>query len=163
MDFPEPHTPASARDEVFLRYLDFYRTRAIEKVASLPAAAVHTSRLPSGWTPAELLKHLRYMERRWIEWRFEGRRLPDPWADRRDDRWYAPEPLPELVAALEFQAERTREVVTSTPLSTVGAPGPGWPAPATLERVLFHMLQEYARHVGHLDIVTELADGEVGE
>ena len=31
--------------------------------------------------------------------------------------------------------------------------------PATLERVLLHLLQEYARHVGHLDIVTELATG----
>jgi len=163
MDFPEPSTPASSRDEVFLRYLDYFRTRAIEKVASLPRAAAYSSRLPSGWTPAELLKHLRYMERRWIEWRFEGRSLPDPWADRKDDRWHAPEPLPELVAALESQAERTREVVSSTPLTTVGVSGPGWPAPATLERVLFHMLQEYARHVGHLDIVAELADGAVGE
>ena len=35
--------------------------------------------------------------------------------------------------------------------------------PATLERVLFHLLQEYARHVGHLDIVTELATGASGE
>jgi hypothetical protein len=32
-----------------------------------------------------------------------------------------------------------------------------------LERVLFHLLQEYARHLGHLDIVSELADGEIGE
>jgi hypothetical protein len=28
---------------------------------------------------------------------------------------------------------------------------------------LFHLLQEYARHVGHLDIVSELARGQVGE
>lgn len=163
MDFPEPHVPAAAREDVFLRYLDYFRGRAIDKVRSLPPAAVTTSRLPSGWTPAELLKHLRHMERRWIEWRFLGRPVPDPWGDQQDERWYATEPLPDLVAALESQAERTREVVSSTPLSTVGIPGPGWPAPASLERVLFHMLQEYARHVGHLDIVSELADGEVGE
>jgi uncharacterized protein DUF664 len=31
------------------------------------------------------------------------------------------------------------------------------------QRVLFHLLQEYARHVGHLDIVTELATGAAGE
>jgi len=38
-------------------------------------------------------------------------------------------------------------------------PGERWEGadPATLERVLFHLLQEYARHVGHLDIVAELA------
>jgi len=32
-----------------------------------------------------------------------------------------------------------------------------------LERVLFHLLQEYARHAGHLDVVRELIDGKVGE
>ena len=35
--------------------------------------------------------------------------------------------------------------------------------PASLERVLFHLLQEYARHLGHLDIVAELGGGPVGE
>ena len=50
-------------------------------------------------------------------------------------------------------------------LAAVGAPGPRWEGaePASLERVLFHLLQEYARHLGHLDIVTELAGGPVGE
>jgi hypothetical protein len=47
----------------------------------------------------------------------------------------------------------------------VGQPGDRWDGadPATLERILFHLVQEYARHVGHLDIVRELIDGEVGE
>jgi hypothetical protein len=47
----------------------------------------------------------------------------------------------------------------------VGQPGERWDGadPATLERVLFHLLQEYARHVGHLDIVAELATGTSGE
>jgi hypothetical protein len=35
--------------------------------------------------------------------------------------------------------------------------------PPTLERILFHLLQEYARHAGHLHIVRELIDGETGE
>jgi len=35
--------------------------------------------------------------------------------------------------------------------------------PPTLERVLFHLVQEYARHAGHLDVVRELIDGKVGE
>jgi len=47
----------------------------------------------------------------------------------------------------------------------VGKPGERWAGadPATLERVLFHLLQEYARHLGHLDIVVELATGLSGE
>ncbi|MGY4682759.1 mycothiol transferase [Micromonospora aurantiaca (nom. illeg.)] len=45
------------------------------------------------------------------------------------------------------------------------APGERWDGadPASLERVLFHLVQEYARHLGHLDIVAELAGGPTGE
>ena len=35
--------------------------------------------------------------------------------------------------------------------------------PPTLERILLHLIQEYARHLGHLDIVSELAGGSLGE
>lgn len=64
MEFPEPSTPASSRAEVFLGYLDFFRTRVIEKVGALPPGERDRSRLPSGWTPLELLSHLRHVERR---------------------------------------------------------------------------------------------------
>jgi uncharacterized damage-inducible protein DinB len=166
VEFPEPNVPASSRADVFVRYLDYLRSRVVEKVRALPPAERAASRLPSGWAPLELLNHLRHVERRWIEWRFEGGTVPDPWADEREGRWHADLPLPELVAALEVQAEHTNLVASTTDLSRLGEPGPGWPGagePATLERVLFHLLQEYARHLGHLDIVTELAAGPVGE
>jgi hypothetical protein len=47
----------------------------------------------------------------------------------------------------------------------VGKPSERWDGhdPPTLERILFHLLQEYARHLGHLDIVTELATGQAQE
>ena len=99
---------------------------------------------------------------RWLEWRFEGRDIADPWADGRD-RWYvAPgETLAGLVAALHAQAARTRALVDVHDLADPGQPGERWdgPDPPSLERVLFHLLQEYARHLGHLDIASELAGG----
>ena len=63
------------------------------------------------------------------------------------------------------QAARSRAIIEAHDLDEVGQPGERWDGadPATLERVLFHLLQEYARHVGHLDIVTELATGRSGE
>jgi uncharacterized damage-inducible protein DinB len=148
-----------------LRYLDFFRSRLVDKLEGLPAAELRQSRLPSGWTPAELIKHLTCTERRWLEWGFAGRDIGDPWADRRDDRWYvAPgETLGDLVAALRAQADRTRALVESHDLDEIGAPGPRWEEPASLGRVLLHMLQEYARHLGQLDVVSELAGGPTGE
>ncbi|MFF0155032.1 DUF664 domain-containing protein [Micromonospora sp. NPDC005203] len=165
--FPEPTDPAGSRTEVFLRYLDYFRESMVARVSALAEPELRRSRLPSGWTPLELLTHLRHVERRWIEWGFQGRDVAQPWGDRREDRWYvAPDETREdLVAALRAQGAHTTAVVTAHDLAEVGAPGPRWngAAPASLERVLFHLVQEYARHLGHLDVVAELAGGPTGE
>ena len=165
--FPEATTPASSRAEVFLRYLDYFRSRLAAKLESLPAAELRRSRLPSGWTPLELAKHLRYVELRWLVWGFEGRDAGDPWGDRQDGRWHVgpDETLATVLAALDAQAARSRAVIESHPLDEVGRPSERWDGddPPTLERILFHLVQEYARHVGHLDIITELATGSSEE
>jgi uncharacterized damage-inducible protein DinB len=165
--FPEPTDPAPSRAEVFLRYLDCFRSRLVAKLAGLADDDLRGSRLPSGWAPIGLLKHLTYVEMRWLEWGFEGKDVGDPWGDNRDGDWYvAPdETVEDLVAALQDRAARTRAIVESHDLAEIGQPGERWDGadPASLERVLFHLLQEYARHIGHLDIVTELADGRTGE
>lgn len=91
----------------------------------------------------------------------------EPWGDQRGDRWcVTPEETTDvLIASLHAQAARSRTIVENNDLSSVGQPGPRWDGapPATLERVLFHLLQEYARHLGHLDVVSELGGGPVGE
>ena len=165
--FPEPTNWAPSQAAVFLSYLDYYRAVVIDKVAQLPSQELRSSRLPSGWTPLELLSHLTHVERRWLEWGFQDPDLPDPWGDQVDGRWHAPpeRSLDDLTEVLRSRGERTRQIVQAHTLSDVGLPGQRWGAasPATLERVLFHLLQEYARHAGHLDIVVELATGQTGE
>ncbi len=165
--FPEPTTPVPSRSSVFLGYLDYFRSCLVDRLEGLSDRDLRASRLPSGWAPIELLKHLTHVELRWLEWGFEGRDVGDPWGDQRDGRWYvAPgETLGDLVAALHARAARTRGIVESHGLADIGQPGQRWAGadPASLERILFHLLQEYARHVGHLDIVAELAGGPTGE
>ncbi|MEV6350663.1 DUF664 domain-containing protein [Actinoplanes sp. NPDC051851] len=167
IEFPEPTRAAAGTAEVFTGYLDYFRETLLAKVAAMPDGERRTSRLPSGWTPLELVKHLRYVELRWIEWGFEGKPFDDPWGDRNVDRWYvaADEGFAALADELRAQGAHTGEVVAATRLDEVGRPGPRWDgaAPPTLERILFHLVQEYARHVGHVDIVAELAVGAVGE
>jgi uncharacterized damage-inducible protein DinB len=159
--FPEPTTAVESRAEVYLGYLEYFRDQVIDRLERLSDHELRHSRLPSGWTPIELLAHLRGVEVRWLEWGFEGRDVGDPWAEEKDGRWYvAPEQtLAELVAALRARALRTREIVAAHDLDEVGAPGDRWDGepPATLERILMHVVQEYARHAGHLDIVAEVA------
>jgi uncharacterized damage-inducible protein DinB len=165
--FPEPTLPVGSRAELFLGYLDYFRDAVAARVAALSDDELRRSRLPSGWTPLELVNHLSHVERRWLEWGFEGRAMDDPWADERDGRWWVDpsRSASDVLAALHEQAGRSRAVVRRHALDEVGAPGPRWDGaqPATLERVLFHLLQEYARHAGHLDVVSELAGGPTGE
>ena len=165
--FPEPTAPTGSRAEVLLGYLDYFRAVLADKVRGLNETELRRSRLPSGWTPLQLVRHLTFVERRWLVWGFEGRDVSDPWGDGRDDRWYV-EPdasLDDVLSELAGQAEVTAEVVGRHDLSERGAPGERWAGaePATLERVMLHLVQEYARHVGHIDIVRELADGTSGE
>ena len=165
--FPSPMLPVQSAAELFLGYLDFFRARIVAKIEGLSEAEQRRSRLPSGWTPLELVNHLTWVELRWLEWGFEGRPIDNPWGDQRDDRWYVPagETAEDLISALDAQAARSRAIIETHDLAKAGQPGPRWEGgePATLERILFHLLQEYARHLGHLDIVAELADGPVGE
>jgi uncharacterized damage-inducible protein DinB len=165
--FPSPTIPASSRREVFLRYLAYFRSRLVTKIRELPPADLTCSILPSGWTPIELLKHLQHVENRWLEWGFEGQEVADPWADNKDDRWFVgpDETLDGLIAALAAQAARSTAVIEGHDLGETGQPGERWAGadPAALERILFHLLQEYARHVGHLDVVAELVTGSTGE
>jgi hypothetical protein len=167
LPFPEPTIPIDDRREVFLGYLAFFRSALRHKLEGLDDAQLRTSVLPSGWTPLELLQHLTYVELRWLVWGLEGEDVADPWGDRRGDRWYVADAitLDGLLDAQRVQADRTESIVRAHELSDVGRPGPRWDGepPATLERVLFHLVQEYARHAGHLDVVRELLDGSVGE
>jgi uncharacterized damage-inducible protein DinB len=167
VEFPEPTDARDNRTDVLLGYLDYFRDRAITEVEGLNPDEAGASRLPSGWSPMELLHHLRHVERRWLEWGFLGLDVGDPWADRSGDRWLVPAGTSsaEVIAALRSQGERTREICTAHDLDERGRPGPRWDGaePATLERILLHLVQEYARHLGHLDVVVELAGGEIGE
>ncbi|MFG3689263.1 DinB family protein [Micromonospora sp. NPDC047740] len=165
--FPEPG-PSSDVPALFLTYLDYYRDTVADRLAGLTDAQARTARVPSGWTPVELVKHLTFMERRWLVWGFLGEPVPDPWGDRADDRWHVGphERVADLVTALRRGGARTRQIAEATPLSTPATLGGRFTDEAsrpTLAAILFHVLQEYARHAGHLDIVRELNDGRTGE
>lgn len=167
VEFPSPTRPIDSRTEVFLGYLRYFRDGVGRRVEAMSEVEARTSRVPSGWAPLELVQHLRFMERRWLVWGFEGQPVQDPWGDERDGRWFVPADLSaaEVLHAWREQAALSDTVIARHTLDEVGRPGPRWAGaePATLERVLFHVLQEYARHLGHLDIVAEMTGGVTGE
>jgi uncharacterized damage-inducible protein DinB len=167
---PSPSTATSDPGEAFVTYLDFFRDTARRKVADLDDGALGESRLPSGWTPLQMISHLVHMERRWLVFGFLGEQVDEPWGDNEggfaSGRWSTDRTLDDLLDALAEGGRRTAEIVSTHDLLDHAATGgrfpDGEPTP-TLIAILFHVMQEYARHVGHLDIVRELVDGTTGE
>ncbi|MEU6036832.1 DinB family protein [Actinomadura sp. NPDC047616] len=170
----EPDVTLTDPRDLLTGYLDHYRDAVLRKLDGLSDEQLRTSRLPSGWTPLELLKHLAYVETRWLRCRFADEPVPDPWGDRSaadpgpGGRWHvAAEETFEGVRATFLDAcAHSRRIVAGARLDDVasagGRLGASGPAPSLIW-ILFHLLQEYARHAGHLDVVRELADGVVGE
>lgn len=169
---PGKDTPAGAQR--WADYLEWLREDVITAVLSLPPAEQRELRVPSGWSPLELLNHVLHMEQRWFVWGFLGETVDDPWGD-----WNVPEPWTSddsdetkpsarwqvadgvtgaaLAARLRALGERTRAVLLEHPLDATGASGGRFGEdPPTLEWICFHVLAEYARHAGHLDVSTEI-------
>jgi hypothetical protein len=163
-----PHTIADPA-ELLAAYLDFYRAAVLRKLDGLDEARLRASVVPSGWSPLELVVHLMWVERRWIRWGFAAEETPQPWGDNGPDgRWQVPPGARAADVLAEFTAEceRSRRIVAGVPLARRAAVGGRFRTPAeapTLGWILFHVLQEYARHAGHLDIARELVDGALGE
>lgn len=156
--------PSSASDlrALLLNYLDFYRAEIEAAVRALPAGELRTSRLSSGWTPAGLVNHLAFMERRWFQWGFAALDVDEPRGDRDgEDRMITPtDGLDVLVERLHEAGSRTRQIVEGAALTDVAQLGGRFADSAEaphLQWILLHVLQEYARHAGQLDIVAELA------
>lgn len=163
---PSPLTATSDPAQAFITYLDFYRDVASRRIADLDERVLRETLLPSGWTPLEMISHLAHMERRWLVWGFLGEQVNDPWGDEDDAGvWVTELTRDEALAALSDGGRRTTEIIATHDLHDQAATGGRFaekPTPALIT-ILFHVLQEYARHVGHLDITRELIDGTTGE
>ncbi|MFF4603190.1 DinB family protein [Streptomyces sp. NPDC001339] len=168
---PEPAVTLNSPMQLLTEYLDFYRDAVLRKLAGLSEEELRHSPLPSGWAPLALLKHLAYVELRWLQWGFAGEHIETPWGDQesRGEPWHleASDTLANVTAFFQQQCARSREIVAAARpedrAATLGGRIPADEDRPTLIWILFHLLQEYARHVGHLDIARELLDNTVGE
>ncbi|WP_329457656.1 DinB family protein [Streptomyces sp. NBC_01497] len=163
-----PGQKVSDSAELLLGYLDWYREALLRKIDGLPDALLRAPLEPVGWSPLGLVQHLGWVERRWLRWGFAAEdvlpRVPGGTAVEwtvRDDT-----PTADVLAAYAHEVTLGRAVIAGADLaspSRVGGRFPTEEEAPPLGRILFHLLQEYARHVGQLDVVRELIDGTTGE
>lgn len=144
------------------------------KTGGLDAAGLRATTAASTMTLGGLLKHLALVEADWFAVKLRGERLGDPWesgdwATHPDWDWAsaADNSPEELYALWNDAAARSRRMVEEA-LGEGGLDQPGrftWPDGRTpnVRRILLDMIEEYARHVGHADLLRESVDGLVGE
>lgn len=156
-----------AGDQMLLDFLAAQRATALDIVAGLAEDAWHRSVVPSGWTPAGLIEHLSGAQFHWFIGVVAGEDTSPP-----SDAGIEPyDPLAPFVTdwssadiITEYQeiCARSDSILAATPLSAapLGAHGdPGAAQPPNVRWVVLHVIEEIARHCGHLDIGRELIDG----
>jgi hypothetical protein len=143
--------------------LDFYRATVVNKVAGLTDTQAFTAAVPpSTLTPATVVKHLAGTERFWFSIDFAGLDVPWPWTDDDLHSNFRIEPgdsLATIVADYVEECARSRRAVAD---SCLDDPARGDDMEFTLRYAMIHMIQETARHCGHLDLLRETTDGAVG-
>lgn len=168
--------PPVAGDEIstLLGILERNRRTFGWKTGGLDAAGLCATTAASTMTLGGLLKHLALVEADWFAVKLRGEPLGEPWDsvdwdDNADWEWSsAADDTPEQLYAIWHEAVlRSRRLVADA-LADGGLDQPGhfsWPDGRTpnLRRMIVDMIEEYARHVGHADLIRESVDGLVGE
>ena len=148
--------------------LDWYREGVVHKVRGLAPHLAGAVPGASATSVAGLVKHLALVEDSWFHERFAGRPEPAAWAAadwEADPDWEfhsaLDDDLDELIGLYEAACERSRAAAEGHDLDAVAADTSR--RHFTLRFALVHMLEETARHLGQLDVLRELLDGQTGE
>jgi hypothetical protein len=170
--------PPLVADEVgtLLGFLDYQRATLAWKTRGLDGAGLRATAAASTITLGGLLKHLALVEDYWFSQQLHGREPAPAWQEvdwdaDKDWEWSsaANDSPEELVALWEGAVDHSRKDVDEA--LAAGPDGLGtlatvpWPdgSSPSLRWIVVHMIEEYARHNGHADLIRESVDGETGE
>jgi uncharacterized damage-inducible protein DinB len=163
----EPPLRADERT-MLTAWLDHQRAILLRKCEGLPPERlVERAVPPSSLSLLGLVRHLADVERVWFRCRFAGEDVPlryftqdDPDRDFDDVR---PDGVEEAFAAWRAECDEARRIVAAAgSLDDLGREPRGG-QPWSLRWLLLHLVEEYARHNGHADLLRERIDGMVGD
>jgi uncharacterized damage-inducible protein DinB len=174
-DQGRPEPPIAADEEATLTgFLDYQRATLAWKCRGLDRAAMQRTVGVSSITLGGLLKHMALVEDSWFSRSLHDNGRAEPWSAvdwSADPDWEwrtaADDSPDELFALWESAVDRSRQL-TADAVRDGGLgrlaqrPWPDGTAPS-LRWILCHMIEEYARHNGHADLIREAIDGETGE
>lgn len=161
-----------AETESLVYYLDQQRASVLGIVDGLPEAALRRAVFPSGWTCLGLIHHLAVDdERYWFRGVAAGEPIEFPAGE--DPGWVVGPEISagEVLRLYRDEIARANAIIAATPLDALARRRDprwdawSWPEPeqtVNLRWIILHMIEETARHAGHLDTARELLDGRTG-
>lgn len=154
-------------------FLEWMRDTLRAKAGDLDSEQLQRRLEPSTMTLGGMVTHLAWVENWWFTEIFHGRPPGEPWASLpwtsdKDAEWtvaasMTPEEIWSLFDAEVASARRVLDESGGLDAIAVGhrkrKPG----EPLSMRWIVVHMIEEYARHLGHADLIRESIDGSVGQ
>lgn len=176
-DYGRPEPPLEADEAgTLLGFLDYQRATLEWKCRGLNDQQLRIARPPSTLSLGGIMKHMAYVEDYWFTEVVAGHPTPEPWASadfRADPDWELTSAAADVGSDIKSlwmeRVDRSKAVVQveleDDPAVALAATHSAWGGRGhvSLRWVLVHMIEEYARHNGHADLLRESIDGEIGE
>ncbi|MEI7547788.1 MAG: DinB family protein [Actinomycetota bacterium] len=166
---PPAHAPEKA---TLIAFLDYYRASLIIKTGGLTDEQARTASVPpSDLNLMGLVRHMAEVERNWFQRWFIKADAP-PIFQSKTDRDIDLHPneadtLSDTVAIWRREVDRAGEITAAADLDELAlrvGTSPHWLGfRPSMRWILVHMIEEYARHCGHADLIREAIDGTTGD
>jgi hypothetical protein len=163
----EPDGTADERT-MLCDYLDYFRTVFLRKVEDLDDAGARVRVPPSELDLLGMTRHLADVERWWFRAVFAAEVSGGNYDSEDDpdlDWHHAPgDTLADALDTWHREVDRARRIAAAAAgLDTVATRPAGARGEVSLRWILVHMIEEYARHCGHADLIREAVDGVTGD
>lgn len=164
--------PKFSNDEIGMlrEFLDHYRATIRLQASGLTDEQLRQTLPPSDLTLGGMLKHLAFVEDYWFRFHLAGLEWAEPWSSvdweaDADWDWHSAAEQTHaeldalLVTAIAESDRRLDEALGAGDLDQRAARERRHGESATLRWILVHMVEEYARHAGHADLIRQSIDG----
>jgi hypothetical protein len=157
---PRPDESAPADEMAMARaWLNHLRESAVYKLEDLDDRQLRWRPAPEANSLGIIAVHLGYAERLWLRAIFAGEEMEMGW---RSDMFELPDgwSTDDVIAFYREETAAADRVLDAAASFDLASAAPF--RPTTLRWVVFHLIEEIARHLGHMDITRELLDGRTG-
>ncbi len=144
-------------------FLDYYRDVIVNKLDGLSRADAARVMVASGLSPLGVVAHLTEVEYNWFDEKFAGHpERPDP-VKHGDFQLSSDDTVASIVDEYRAACAVSRAIASKASIDDLSVQDHALFGRTSLRWIYVHMIEETARHAGHLDLMREQIDGKVGD